>query len=76
MMSTAENFYQADSMPIKISDVRWKSNISTMRQQNIILLVVAFLTTTYGKAHKYVCPFNALLPRLRVWQINVYVALW
>jgi hypothetical protein len=25
------------------------------------LLVAAFLTTTYGKALKYVCPFNTLL---------------
>ena len=61
MLSTAGIIYQADSMPIKVPDVQLKNHISTMRQQNIILLVAAFLTTTYGKAHKYICPFNTLL---------------
>jgi hypothetical protein len=32
-----------------------------MWRQNIILLVAAFLTTIYGKAHKYVCTYNTLL---------------
>jgi len=61
MLSTAGIIYQGDSMPIKVPDVQLKNHISTMRQQNIILLVAAFLTTTYGKAQKYVSPFNAML---------------
>jgi hypothetical protein len=48
-------------MPIKLSDVQWKSSISTMWRQNIILLVAAFLTTTYGMKRKYVYPFGSTL---------------
>jgi len=43
MLSTAGFFYQGDSMPIKVSDIQWKSDISTMWRQNIILLVAACL---------------------------------
>jgi len=34
---------------MKVSDVQLKSSNSTMWRQNIILLLAAFLTTTYGR---------------------------